>query len=163
MERNIGESGRGWERVSGWRGAKEGGRGDDLRDALFIGCEKIRYDPICGPPILTNRRRNLRENPLSCRKLVLEFSRNLEYKGCRASPRASFPRKLATANRSCNCADVLSNLPVSPPRLLSSVHMGFASSEYLKRYDLHAVRRCKYGRQACCVTPRRSKWGIGRN
>jgi len=125
-----------------------------------MGCEKIRYDPICGPPIPTNRRRNLRErerrgrekqrerererererkreNSLSCWKLVLEFSRNLEYKGCRL---ASFPRKLAAASRSEQrvIAPMLSNL-LFPPTASTVYHIGFASSEYLKRYATHAV------------------------
>jgi len=82
-------------------------------------------------------RERKRENSLSCWKLVLEFSRNLEYKGCRL---ASFPRKLAAASRSEQrvIAPVLSNLPF-PPTASTVYHIGFASSEYLKRCATHVV------------------------
>lgn len=79
-----------------------------------------------------------RENPLSCWKLVLEFSRNLEYKGCRL---ASFPRKLAAASRPEQrvIATVCYRIYRFPPTASTIVHMGFASSEYLKRYATRAV------------------------
>lgn len=59
-ERNAGERvEEGENECRDEEGPRKGGGGSDLRDALFMGCEKIRYDPICGPPIPTNRRRNL--------------------------------------------------------------------------------------------------------